>query len=240
MNRSNYLIFGISKGLGKALTKYLPHKQDVVYGVSRTEPNYLKEYANVNWIKTDLAEPINSTEIVKEKIKNETIDYLIYNVGIWEKEGFTNDYSFSKSSQSEIINLININVSSCILAIQAVIENLKKSENPKIILIGSTWALDNHNGKEVSFSASKFALRGIVHSLRETLREYSIGISILNFGTLATEYEMEEGTQVVLDELKGTSIPLSDAIQAVKFIISTTNASCVKEINMPAMKDKNI
>ena len=101
-------------------------------------------------------------------------------------------------------------------------------------------ALDNHNGKEVSFSASKFALRGIVHSLRETLREYSIGISILNLGTLATEYEIEDGAQIVLDEVKGSSIPVSDAIQVVKFIISTSNASCVKEINMPAMKDMNI
>ena len=240
MSRSKYLIFGVSKGFGKALTKYLPQKQDVVFGVSRTEPDYLKEYTNVNWIKADLAEPINSTKILKKVIKNEPIDYLIYNVGIWEKEGFTENYSFSRSSQSEILNLININVSSCILTIQAVIDNLKKSNKSKIILIGSTWALDNHNGKEVSFSASKFALRGIVHSLRETLREYSIGISILNLGTLATEYEMEQGTQIVLDELNGNSIPLSDAIQAVKFIISTTNASCVKEINMPAMKDENI
>lgn len=240
MSRSKYLIFGISKGFGKALAKYLPQKEDVVYGVSRTEPDYLKNYTNVNWIKTDLVEPINSTKILKKVIKDKPIDYLIYNVGIWEKEGFTDNYSFSRSSQSEILNLININVSSCILVIQAVIDNLKKSNKSKIILIGSTWALDNHNGKEVSFSASKFALRGIVHSLRETLREYSIGISILNLGTLATEYEMEQGTQIVLDELNGSSIPLSDAVQAVKFIISTTNASCVKEINMPAMKDENI
>lgn len=101
-------------------------------------------------------------------------------------------------------------------------------------------ALDNHNGKEVAFSASKFALRGIVHSLRETLREDSIGITILNLGTLATEYEVEDGSQIVLDELKGMSIPLSDVIEAVRFVLLTTNASCVKEINMPAMKDKAI
>ncbi len=43
MSRSNYLIFGISKGLGKALVKYLPQKQDVIFGISRTEPDYLKE-----------------------------------------------------------------------------------------------------------------------------------------------------------------------------------------------------
>jgi short-subunit dehydrogenase len=240
MNKSKYLIFGISKGLGKALVKYLPKKEDVIFGISRTKLDYLKEYPNVKWIKADLAAPINSTRILKKIIQDEPIDYLIYNVGIWEKEGFTNNYSFEKSSQTEILNILNTNVAACILSIQAVIDNLKKSNKSKIILIGSTWALDNHNGKEVSFSASKFALRGIAHSLRETLREHSIGISILNFGTLATEYEVEQGSQIVLEEQKGHSIPLSDAIQAVQFIISTTSASCVKEINMPAMKDKNI
>lgn len=240
MTKRKYLIYGISKGLGKAFAKHLPQKHDIVFGVSRTEPDYLKEYSNVKWIKTDLSDPVISAKTLKETIKDEPLDYLIYNVGIWEKEGFSDRYSFANSSPSEIVNLINTNVSSCILAIQAVIDNLRKSNQPKVILIGSTSGLDNHNGREVSFSASKFALRGIAHSLRETFREYSIGISVLNFGTLATEYEMEQGAQIVLDELKGISIPLSDAVQAVKFIISTTNASCVKEIDMPAMKDLNI
>ncbi|MBV6647770.1 MAG: SDR family oxidoreductase [Cyclobacteriaceae bacterium] len=240
MDRKSYLIFGVSKGLGKALTKHLPSKDDVVYGISRTEPDYLKEFTNINWIKANLSEPINSAEIVKSKISDEPIDYIIYNVGIWERDGFTDDYSFAESTHAEIVNLINVNVSSCILALQGILTNLKKSRNPKIVLIGSTWGLDNHNGSEVAFSASKFALRGVVHSLRNTLADSSIGISILNLGTLATEYEIEDGTQVVLDEFKGACIPLSDVIQAIKFVISTTNASCVKEINMPAMKDENI
>jgi short-subunit dehydrogenase len=164
---------------------------------------------------------------------------LIYNVGIWEHNGFSKDYNFEGNSKDEILNLINTNISSCILAIQAFIENLKKSENAKIILIGSTWALDNHNGKEVTFSATKFALRGITHSLRENLRDYNIGVSILNIGTLATKYGFKESVESIIEKTNG-EIPLQDVIQAVKFIISTSNATCVKEINMPAMKDSNI
>ncbi|WP_197083948.1 MULTISPECIES: hypothetical protein [Sphingobacterium] len=37
-----------------------------------------------------------------------------------------------------------------------------------------------------------------------------------------------------------TYIPLQDVIQALRFIISTSAASCVKEINMPAMCDFNL
>lgn len=125
------------------------------------------------------------------------------------------------------------------MAIQSFIENLKHAKNAKIILIGSTWGLENHNGHEVAFSASKFALRGMVHSLRENLRADNIGVSILNLGYLATEYQYEDTTKV-LEETCGELIPLVDVIQAIKFILSTTQATCVKEIHMPAMKDKNI
>ena len=170
--KKTYLIFGISKGLGKAITKSLPNENDEVFGISRSKPNYLTEKPNVTWISTDLSNPTNSAEIIKENIGNRKIDYFIYNVGIWESNAFTEKYSFEENSELEIANIINTNVTSCILNIKSVIENLKQSENAKIILIGSTWGLDNHNGKEVTFSATKFALRGIVHSLRENLREY--------------------------------------------------------------------
>ena len=235
MKRKTYLIFGISKGLGKALTQNVPDNTDIVHGISRSKPDYLENSKNVEWIYADLSNPSRSSEELKRRIGQNTIDYLIYNVGIWEHNGFSKDYSFDHNSKDEILNLINTNISSCILVIQAFIENLKKSESAKIILIGSTWALDNHNGKEVTFSATKFALRGITHSLRENLRDHRIGVSILNLGTLATEEIIGSAA-----ENANSKIPLQDVIQAVKFIISTSNATCVKEINMPAMKDNNI
>ena len=120
------------------------------------------------------------------------------------------------------------------------IENLKLSDNAKVILIGSTWGVDNHNGKELVFSATKYALRGIAQSLREILRNDLIGVSVLNLGYLATEYEADVPTATVLADTNHTLIPLSDVILAIKFIISTSSASCVKEILMPAIKDENI
>jgi short-subunit dehydrogenase len=239
MTRKTYLIFGVSRGLGKALTQAVPGDKDIVYGISRSKPGYLENHKNVEWIAADLSNPSQSSEELKRQIGQNTIDYFIYNVGIWEHNGFSKDYRFENNSKEEILNLVNTNISSCILAVQAFIENLKKSANAKIILIGSTWALDNHNGKEVTFSATKFALRGITHALRENLRDYNIGVSILNIGTLATKNDFKEIEESSIEKSDG-KIPLQDVIQAVKFIISTSNATCVKEINMPAMKDDNI
>lgn len=239
MDNSNktFLIYGVSKGLGKAIVQAVPKPTDTIYGISRTQP---QEVPNLNWICADLSKPEQAVSDTKTTIGQQKIDVLIYNVGIWEQQAFSDNYNFENVSAAEINQIINTNITSCILSIQSLIENLKLSNSAKIILIGSTWGVDNHNGKELVFSATKFALRGIAQSLREILREHLIGVSVLNLGYLASEYEVEKPTQGVVEETEYSLIPLADVIQAIHFIISTTKASCVKEILMPAMLDQNV
>lgn len=67
-----------------------------------------------------------------------------------------------------------------------------------------------------------------------------IGVSVLNLGYLASEYEIDKPTQNVLEQTEYSLIPLADVIQAIHFILSTTKASCVKEILMLAMLDQNV
>lgn len=232
-----FLIYGVSKGLGKAIAKLIPDSIDTVYGVSRSIPEGID---NLNWISTDLSYPEDAVHTVKKVVGEDKIDILIYNVGIWENNAFTDSYNFKEVSSIELNKIINTNISTCIQSLQSLIDNLKRSDNAKVILIGSTWGVDNHNGKELIFSATKYALRGVAQSLREILREDLIGVSVLNLGYLATEYEIDVPTELILAETNHSLIPLSDVIQAIKFIISTTNATCVKEILMPAMKDRNV
>ncbi|WP_222536789.1 SDR family oxidoreductase [Pedobacter polysacchareus] len=166
MSSKTYLIYGISKGLGKAFTQLLPSANDQIYGISRTKPTYLEDQVNLTWVPADLSKPMEALNEIKSKIGERKIDYLIYNVGIWEQNAFSDDYNFQESKPEEMLTMVNTNVSSCLLALQSFIENLKLSENGKVIIIGSTWGLDHPNGKEVAFSATKFAVRGIVHALR--------------------------------------------------------------------------
>ncbi len=231
MDNKTYLIFGVSKGLGRAIAQQLPNNDDIVFGVSRSKPDYLDEQNNMRWIAADLSVPGSATRVLMEEIRDQKVDYFIYNVGIWEEFAFSPDYDFQNVPENEIISIINTNITSCLLTVQSIIDNLKQANNAKVIFIGSTWGLENHKGKEVVFSASKFALRGIVHALRENLRLHKIGVSILNLGYLATDAEQQAS-----DEL----IPLADVIAALRFILTTSNLSCVKEIDMPAMQDDNI
>ncbi|MDP4098714.1 SDR family oxidoreductase [Paenibacillus sp. P96] len=236
----NLMIFGASKGLGEAFVKGLPEAGDNVWMVSRSHPESLRLDDEVNrfWIKADLASVEAGNEIANA-FKDTVLDVLIYNVGIWESNGFREDYDFEQDDPAEIANILNVNVVSAITCIQKLLPNLKKSDNAKIILIGSTAGLENNHFTQVSFAASKFGLRGIGNSLREHVKKYGIGVTIINPGEIATQVPYEDGVEKVWSAYQGTQIPVQDIVSLVKCVIHLSRASCVKEINIPAMLDEN-
>ncbi|NQX44042.1 SDR family NAD(P)-dependent oxidoreductase [Paenibacillus tritici] len=236
----NYLVFGASKGLGDAFVRGLPEQGDKVWVVSRTKPDNLQLNDGVEriWIQADLAD-LQAAQRVGDALQNETLDVLIYNVGIWEKEGFEDHYTFDQDDPADISRLIHVNITSAIVGIQALLDPLRKSAAGKIILIGSTAGLSNANSTQVSFVASKFAIRGITEALREHMRQDRIAVTCLNPGELAAEIPYAEGMDRALAEYNGTRIPLQDIVSIVKCIVSLSSAACVKEINIPAITDMN-
>lgn len=236
----NFIVFGASKGLGEAFVKGLPEKGDRVWVVSRSYPNSLNVEDGIEkyWIEADLAKP-DASHLIANTLNDVTIDVLIYNVGIWESKGFRDDYDFEQDDPAEIVNIININVTSAITCIQKLLPNLKKSDNAKIFLIGSTAGLEHNDFTQVSFTASKFGLRGIGNSIREHVKKYGIGVTCINPGEIATQIPLEDGIEKVLSTYGGTQIPLQDLVSLVKCVMNLSKASCVKEINMPAMLDTN-
>ncbi|MEX3715390.1 SDR family oxidoreductase [Cytobacillus horneckiae] len=236
----NFIIFGASQGLGDAFVKGLPNNGDTVWLVSRTRPSSLDISDGVNrkWVKIDLSSQ-QQIPFLKETLKNIPIDVLIYNVGVWEKRGFEDDYSFDKDEVEDISNLININITSTITYIQALLPNLRHSDNGKIILIGSTVGLDHTNSAQVSFVTSKFGLRGITNALREHVRKDKISVTCINPGELAAEVPYEEGAEKAIMLYQGTRIPVQDIVAIVHCVINLSPVSCVKEINIPAITDLN-
>ncbi|ETT39055.1 short-chain dehydrogenase [Paenibacillus sp. BGI2013] len=236
----NIIVFGASKGLGDAFVRGVPQSGDKVWVVSRSKPESLSVEDGVEriWIQADLSE-LQAAEQVASQLQGETLDVLIYNVGIWEKEGFEEHYTFDKDEPADISQLIHVNVTSTIVCIQALLPQLRQSEAGKIILIGSTAGLSNAGSSQVSFVASKFAIRGITEALREHTRNDRIAVTCINPGELAAEIPYEDGMERALAEYDGTRIPLQDMVSIVRCIISLSKAACVKEINMPALTDTN-
>ena len=232
------LIVGASKGLGKSFVEGLADDNDTVTGISRNRPKdlQLQSEAEINWISVDLSNSIQSSIIIEEEAPAE-LDVIVYNLGIWEEEAFSNNYHFLKSSDEEIVNLINTNITSAILLLRRLIPRLLKSRRPQIVLTGSTSGLPQSGGPEVAFGASKFALRGIANALREGFRYEKLAVTCLQIGDLNTEDSISEPLDLACQRGDGTLIPLRDVVDITRALINLSNSSYVNEITLPAILD---
>lgn len=235
----NFVIYGGSKGLGDAFVKGLPEHGDNVWVVSRSRPESLSIQDGVRrqWIHADLAEP-KASETVATAVNDEVVDVLIYNAGIWESRGFTEHYDFENDDIEEIMKIITVNLTAAIASIQKLLPNLKRSENAKIILIGSTAGLDNVGSSQVSYVSSKFGIRGVGSSIREHVRKYGIGVTVINPGEIA-ETPFEQGLEKAISQFHGKRIPVHDIVHIAKCVIGLSKVTCIKEISVPAMEDTN-
>ena len=93
------LIVGASKGLGKAFVEGLAGDDDTVIVISRNMPKdlHLKTEAKVDWISVDMSDSIHASNNIEKQVPAE-LDVIIYNLGIWEEQAFSNSYQFLKSS----------------------------------------------------------------------------------------------------------------------------------------------
>ena len=231
-----YLIIGASRGLGAALADAVPESGDFVWLVSRKRPDVLDLADGVvrQWIEADLTDP-QAPEAIAAAVGDQTLDVLLYNAGIWEETAFSDRYDFEQVSRAENHRVLLINLTAVIDCIQLLIPAVRRSRNGKIIIIGSTSGVENVGGPEVAYSASKFGVRGVVHALRENLRQDLIGVTSINPGTITTEYPL--GSDVSLEKAGEIGIPLKDLVDIVRCVVSLSRYSCVKEIDMPAMID---
>jgi short-subunit dehydrogenase len=232
------LIVGASKGLGKAFVEGLAGDDDTVIGISRNRPKdlQLQTEAKVDWISVDMSNSIQASNIIEKQAPTE-LDVIIYNLGIWEEEAFSNSYHFLKSSDEGIINLINTNITSAILLLKRLIPRLLESKRPQIILTGSTSGLPQSGAPEVAFGASKFALRGIANALREGFREEKLAVTCLQIGDLNTEDSISVPIDIACQRGNGTLIPLHDVVDITRTLINISTSSYVKEITLPATLD---
>ncbi|WP_095107932.1 SDR family oxidoreductase [Pseudomonas sp. Irchel 3E20] len=234
------LVVGASKGLGRALVEGLGEAGDTLIGVSRTRPQDLASKAGVQlrWIEADLAEPAHAVRAIEHAVAEEGLDTLIYNLGIWEDQAFDEAYDFLQDRDEQLEAIVGCNITAPILLIKRLLPSLLKSPNPRVIFTGSTSGLPQSGRPEVTFTASKFALRGMADALREGYREQRLGVTCLNLGYLNTQDPLSTPRAVAEQRGDGQLIPVHDVVQVVRMVLSLSSASFVRELTLPAMLDE--
>jgi len=233
------MVIGASKGLGRALMEGLGNPGDTLIGVSRTRPTDLATQPGIDlqWLEADLGNPRQAADLLAHCTSESGLDTLVYNLGIWEDQAFDEAYDFLDDRDEQLQRIVDCNVTAPILLIKHLLPVLLRSERPRIVLTGSTSGLPQSGRPEVTFGASKFALRGMADSFREGYRDQRLGVTCLNLGYLNTE----DGLSVSRDEAErrgdGELIPVHDVVQVVRMALSLSAASFVKEITLPAILD---
>lgn len=226
MSFKTILVAGASRGIGLAVAEHLVSQSNRLLAVSRTAAPFGE------WIQADLSELADVTTVAKA-IGDDPLDALLYMGGTWETHAFTSQYSFEECSDADIAQVIAVNLVAPIRLVKVLLPALRRSENPKIIFMGALSGRDNFPGREVANSASKFGLRGVVHSLREELRSQRISVTVINPGNVGTPEVLADLSADNL--LGGEAIPLTDILSIIDCILSLSRATCIKEIDVPAM-----
>jgi 3-oxoacyl-[acyl-carrier protein] reductase len=226
MSFKTILVAGASRGIGLAVAEHIIDQCDRLLAVSRTVAPVGK------WVQADLSD-LAGIETVVTAIGDDSLDALLYMGGTWETHAFTPQYRFEACSDEDIVRVIAVNLVAPIRLVKALLPALRRSDNPKIIFMGALSGRDNFPGREVANSASKFGLRGVVHSLREELRLEQIGVTVINPGNVGTPEVLAD---IAAENLTGgEAMPLSDLVRIIDCVLSLSRATCIKEIDVPAM-----
>ena len=226
MSFKTILVAGASRGIGLAVSEHLASRCDRLLSVSRTEAPIGE------WIQADVSQ-LSGVETVAKAVGEDTLDALLYTGGTWETHAFTSQYHFEDCSDEDITRVISVNLVAPIRLVKALLPALRRSHNPKIVFMGALSGRDNFPGREVANSASKFGLRGVVHSLREELRSQQISVTVINPGNVGTPEVLADLAAENL--LGGEALPLSDLLAIIDCILALSRATCIKEIDVPAM-----
>lgn len=175
------VVTGVSKGIGKSTVEALLASGAKVAGWGRTN-NHI-EHENYFFIPTDVSD-IEQVDSAYEKTKahfNQDIQILINNAGLGY-QGAMHEMPLEQWKQ-----MFDVNVHGIFYCTRLVIEEMKKSGFGHIINISSiagTTGIETMSG----YCGTKFAVRGISHSIYKEVRDYGVKVTCIYPGSVKTNF----------------------------------------------------
>lgn len=205
MNKTNVLITGASRGIGKAIALFFAKKNFRVFiNCSRSISDLEKVKQEIDSIHKsecyivtgDVGNP-RDVEKIFSQIHHQCdgIDILINNAGI-SYIGLLTDMT-----TAEWNNLIQTNLSSAFYCAKAAIPHMVSQKSGKIIQISSIWG-NVGASCEVAYSASKAGLHGFTKALAKELAPSNIQVNAIACGAIDTvmNAQLNAEERLVLEE----------------------------------------
>jgi short-subunit dehydrogenase len=182
------IITGSGSGLGKELAHLLSQKGYHLLLTGRTIENLVttKKEIEAQGGKVDILRlDIGNAEDVTKKVEEISHTYNIY--GLVNNAGVGHFGPFVEMDEQHITEMINTNVLGTLLMTKAVLPQLLKTSEGRIMNIISTAGL---RGKvnEAVYVASKFAVRGFTESLQKEYEGSGIKFNAVYMGGMDTPF----------------------------------------------------
>ncbi|TZF98668.1 SDR family NAD(P)-dependent oxidoreductase (plasmid) [Chryseobacterium panacisoli] len=184
MGQKVWLITGVSKGLGKELSKQILDAGDIVIGTVRNEEDQQTFDNNVNAKSfiIDLTKTDHIDSLINEVIEQYgQIDVLVNNAG-FGVFGMIEEFE-----EQEIIRQFNVNFMSVWKLCQAVIPYMRNKGQGVIVQLSSRVGITAGIGNGI-YAASKFALEGMSESLEQEVKPFGIKVLLVEPGALRTDF----------------------------------------------------
>lgn len=233
------LITGSSRGLGRALAVGLAGADTEIGVVGRTEADLQQTKSLVQArgsgvlsFRADFSE-VESCHRLLDLVYHKWggVDVLINNVGIWEGK------PLSEVSTEEVVNIINVNLTTAILLTQGVLSGMIGRRTGHIVNIGSTVGL-YCAARSVVYAATKFGIWGLARAIRPLCRKSGIKVTTIFPGSIASEMEVCEEASAVRQKYDGKRMPSDDLVRVVRIALDLSAMSLIEELAIPAQLDR--
>ena len=228
------IVTGGGGGMGQSAAKRFADAGANVFALGRTLDS-LKETARLSGRITplvcDVASPVSVSAALDSILQHGVPDVLIHTAGINTADRFMAHEDPSKvASYESWKKVLDINVLGVVNMIQAVSKPMAKAEGGKIVIVSSTagHGFDSYAG--IPYTASKWAVHGLLSTVRAQLSAHGIVVS---------EYAPGEANTPIIDqrpvqpkaEHRSAMIQTEDCGDALFFIASQSHS--VSMIQLP-------
>lgn len=170
------LVTGDSSGIGHASCKHLVLRGRTVYGASRSEPKGLA-WAH---LPMDVTDEASVAKVVATILDREgCIDAVVHSAGV-NLAG-----PFEETSIDEARGHFEVNYFGTVRVLRAVLPTMRRQQRGRLLIIGSIGGLIGLPYLS-HYSASKFALDGLVESIRPEIRPFAIDATVVHPGDFNT------------------------------------------------------
>jgi NAD(P)-dependent dehydrogenase (short-subunit alcohol dehydrogenase family) len=224
-DRTKVLVLGASRGLGRSLFTAFSADGCAVTGVARSFDGDWAEQAG-RLVTADLTQEAALRSVVVDMDQSD-YDCVVYVAGIWEQRGF------ERATEREIRDIVATNITAPLIIGQRLLaQRTPPPRRRHYFLVGSTSGLDNSGSSSCAYVASKFALRGLAHSLRELGREARLHVTCLSPGSIRNDHRGQPPDPA--------RIPPSDIYRLIRCIMALDEPTLVKELVVPAIADTDV